>query len=70
MEWHRFRYCQAVAALHRLSTFGMMRTRGPDSVGYRPEAIQNITPAVVRLLSRYAARKSRMPVSIAAETEA
>lgn len=64
MEWSRFRYCQAVAALYRLSTFGMMRTRGPESVGYRPEAIQNITPAVVRLLSRYAARKSGAPVSI------
>jgi len=64
MQWDRFRYCQAVAALHRLSTFGMMRMRGPESVGYRPEAIQNITPAVVRLLSRYAARKSGAPVSI------
>ena len=70
MEWDRFRYCQAVAALHRLSTFGMMLARGPESVGYRPEAIQNVTPAVVRLLSRYASRKSRVPVSIDTETEA
>lgn len=64
MEWARFRYCQAVAALYRLSTFGMMRKRGPESVGYRPDAIQNVTPAVVRLLSRYAANKSHVPVSI------
>jgi aminoglycoside phosphotransferase (APT) family kinase protein len=70
IEWDRFRYCQAVAALHRLSTFGMMRKLGPESVGYRPEAIQNVTPAVVRLLSRYAARKTRVPVSIATEPEA
>lgn len=64
MEWERFRYCQAVSALHRLSTFGMMRTRGPEAVGYRPEAIENVTPAVVRLLSLYAAHKSGVPVSI------
>jgi aminoglycoside phosphotransferase (APT) family kinase protein len=64
MEWERFRYCQAVAALLRLSTFGIMRARGPAAAGYRPEAITNITPGVVRLLSRYAGRKAGVPVSI------
>jgi len=64
MELDRFRYCQAVAATFRLSTFGMMRTRGPESVGLRPEAIANITPDVVRLLSRYASRKSRTPTTL------
>lgn len=64
MELDRFRYCQAVAALFRLSTLGMMRVRGPESVGYRPEAIANVTPDVVRLLSRYASRKSGLPVSL------
>jgi aminoglycoside phosphotransferase (APT) family kinase protein len=64
MELGRFRYCQAVAALLRLSTFGMMRTRGPESVGYRPAAIANVTPDVVHLLSRYAARKSGVAVAI------
>ena len=67
MELDRFRYCQAVAALFRLSTLGMMRARGPESVGYRPAAIANVTAGVVRLLSRYAARKSGVPVSIAAK---
>jgi aminoglycoside phosphotransferase (APT) family kinase protein len=66
MEWKRFRYCQAVAAVYRLSTFGMMRARGAQSVGYRPEAIAYITPAVVGLLSRYASRKVGVPVSIPA----
>jgi len=42
----------------------MMRVRGPESVGFRPEAIENVTPAVVRLLSRYAGRKSGLPLSI------
>lgn len=64
MELDRFRYCQAVAATFRLSTFGMMRIRGPESVGLRPEAIANITPDVLRLLSRYASRKSRTPTTI------
>jgi aminoglycoside phosphotransferase (APT) family kinase protein len=64
LELARFRYCQAVASVLRLSTFGMMRARGPESVGYRAEAIAQITPAVVRVLSRYAARKTGVPVSI------
>jgi len=64
IEWERFRYCQAVAAIFRLSTFGTMRVRGPAAAGYRPEAIANVTPDVVRLLSHYAARKIGVPVSI------
>jgi aminoglycoside phosphotransferase (APT) family kinase protein len=58
MNFERFRYCQAVAALLRLSMLGMMRARGPEIVGFRPESISEVTPAVVRLLSRYATRKS------------
>lgn len=64
VELERFRYAQAVAALLRLSMFGMMRVRGPASVGFRPEANENVTPSVVRLLSRYASRKAGVPVSI------
>jgi aminoglycoside phosphotransferase (APT) family kinase protein len=66
MHWERFRYCQAVAALLRLSMFGMMRVRGPEAVGFRPEAIGHVTPSLVRILARYAARKSGVPVSIEA----
>lgn len=64
LDLARFRYCRAVAAVMRLSTFGMMRVRGPESVGYRPEAIAEITPAVVRLLTHYAARRNGVAVSI------
>jgi len=64
MELARFRYCQAVAALQRLSMFGIMRARGPAAAGFRPEAIANVTPGVVRLLSRYAGRKAGVPASI------
>jgi len=64
MELERFRFAQGVAALLRLSMFGMMRARGPESAGFRPEAIENVTPSVVRLLSRYAGRKAGVPVSI------
>jgi aminoglycoside phosphotransferase (APT) family kinase protein len=64
MELERFRHAQAVAALLRLSMFGMMRTRGPESVGFRPAAIENVTPAVVRLLCRLASRKAGVPVTI------
>jgi len=64
MELERFRYCQAVASLLRLSMLGMMRTRGAEVVGFRPEAIGEVTPAVVKLLSRYAARKSGAAVGL------
>jgi len=64
MDLARFRYCQGVAALLRLSMFGMMRTRGADAVGFRPEALANVTPSVVRLLSRSATRKIGIPTSI------
>jgi aminoglycoside phosphotransferase (APT) family kinase protein len=64
MEFSRFHFYQGVAALVRLSTFGMMRTRGPASIGYRPESIENVTPSVVRLLSRYASRKTGVPVHL------
>jgi aminoglycoside phosphotransferase (APT) family kinase protein len=62
VEFERLRYCQAVAALLRLSMLGMMRARGAETVGFRREAIGEVTPAVVRLLSRYLARKSGAPV--------
>ncbi|HZC46259.1 MAG TPA: phosphotransferase [Candidatus Acidoferrum sp.] len=64
MDFERFRYCQAVAALLRLSMMGMMRARGPEVVGFRREAIEEVTPAVVRLLSRYATRKSGASVRL------
>jgi aminoglycoside phosphotransferase (APT) family kinase protein len=68
MDLDRFRYCQAVAALFRLSTFGMMRTRGPASVGFHPVAIANVTPDVLRLLSRYASRKSGTPATLESQS--
>lgn len=64
LEWERFRYCQAVAALARLSMFGIMQARGPEAAGFRADAIANVTPGVVRLLSRYTERKAGFPVSI------
>jgi aminoglycoside phosphotransferase (APT) family kinase protein len=64
MEWERFRYCQAVAALLRLSMFGIMRARGPEAAGFRRGAIANVTPGVVRLLTHYTKRKAGLPVSI------
>ncbi len=64
IDFERFRYCQAVAALLRLSMLGMMRAHGPEVVGFRREAIHEVTPAVVRLLSRYATRKSGAVVGL------
>ena len=64
LDFERFRYCQAVASLLRLSMMGMMRARGAEVVGFRPEAIGEVTPAVVRLLSRYAARHSGAAVRL------
>jgi aminoglycoside phosphotransferase (APT) family kinase protein len=64
MDLKRFRYCQGVAALLRLSMFGMMCVQGAAAAGFRPEAIANVTPAVMRLLSRYATRKIGVSASI------
>jgi aminoglycoside phosphotransferase (APT) family kinase protein len=64
LDFDRFRYCQAVAALLRLSMLGMMRVQGPEAVGFRPEAISEVTPGVVRLLTRYAERKSGASVRL------
>ena len=64
MDLKRFRCCQGVAALLRLSMFGMMRARGADAAGFRPEALSNVTSGVVRLLSRYATRKIGVAASI------
>ncbi len=63
MDLKRFRYCQAVAGLFRLSTFGMMRARGPEAVGYRPEALAHVTADVVRLLTRHTARKTGVAIA-------
>jgi aminoglycoside phosphotransferase (APT) family kinase protein len=64
LDFERFRYCQAVASMLRLSMMGMMRVRGAEVAGFRPEAIGEVTPAVVRLLSRYAARHSGAAVRL------
>jgi len=64
LDFERFRYCQAIAALLRLSMLGMMKARGPETVGFRSEAISEVTPAVVRLLTRYAERKSGASVRL------
>jgi len=64
LDFERFRYCQAVGSLLRLSMMGMMHARGAEVCGFRPEAIGEVTPAVVRLLSRYAARKSGAAVGL------
>lgn len=64
LDFERFRYYQGVAALLRLSMLGMIRTRGPETVGFRSEAASEVTPAVVRLLSRYLERKSGASVRL------
>jgi aminoglycoside phosphotransferase (APT) family kinase protein len=64
LDFERFRYFQAVAALHRLSMFGIMRRRGAELEGFRPEAAADVTPAVLRLLSRYAARKTGTAIAL------
>jgi aminoglycoside phosphotransferase (APT) family kinase protein len=64
VELRRFRYYQGLAAALRLSMLGMMRMRGPQSVGFRPGAISEVTPSVLRLLGRYVARKTGTVVTV------
>jgi aminoglycoside phosphotransferase (APT) family kinase protein len=56
LDLERLRYYQAVAALYRLAMFSLMRARGAESAGHRPQAIAEVTPAVLRALSRRIAR--------------
>jgi aminoglycoside phosphotransferase (APT) family kinase protein len=65
MDLRRLRFYQGLAGALRLSMLGMMRVRGPQSVGFRPGAINEVTPSVLRLLSGYVARKTGAPVTIA-----
>lgn len=64
MELRRLRYYQSLAGALRLSMLGMMRVRGPQSVGFRPGAIGEVTPSVLRLLSGYVARKTGTAVTV------
>lgn len=64
MELRRLRYYQGLAGALRLSMLAMMRLRGPQSVGFRPGAISQVTPDVLRLLTRYVARKTGVPVTV------
>ena len=65
MDLRRLRYYQGLAGALRLSTLGMMRVRGPQSVGFRPGAITEVTPSVLRMVSGYVARKTGTAVTIA-----
>ncbi|HKD65574.1 MAG TPA: phosphotransferase [Candidatus Binataceae bacterium] len=62
LDFARLRYYQGLASIFRLSTQGMMLARGAESVGYRAEAVGEITGAVLELLARYATRKCRIPI--------
>ena len=64
MELRRLRFYQGLAGALRLSMLGMMRVRGPQSVGFRPGAISEVTPSVLRLLCGYVARKTGAVVTI------
>ncbi|SRR5579875_970069 len=68
LDFERFRYCQAVAALHRLSMFAIMRRRGAEQEGFRPEAAADVTPSAMRLLSRYASRKTGVAIPLDSPT--
>lgn len=62
LDFARLRYYQGLAAMLRLSTLGMMSSRGAESVGYRSEAAREVTRPVLKLLARYATRKCGVPV--------
>ena len=62
LDFARLRYDQGLAAIFRLSTLGMMLNRGAESVGYRAEAVSEVTRTVLDVLARYATRKCRIPI--------
>ena len=62
LDFARLRYCQGLAAIFRLSTLGMMLNRGAESVGYRAQAVSEVSAPVLQVLARYATRKCRIPI--------
>jgi aminoglycoside phosphotransferase (APT) family kinase protein len=62
LDLERFRYYQAVASLHRLAMFSLMRARGPESSGFRHQAIAEVTPGVLRALARRITRLTGVSV--------
>lgn len=62
LDFARLRYYQGLAAIVRLSTLGMIATRGAESVGYRSEARNEVTRPVLQLLARYGTRKCGVPI--------
>jgi len=62
LDFPRLRYYQGLAAIVRLSTLGMIASRGAESVGYRGEAAHEVTAPVLKLLTRYATRKCGVPI--------
>jgi aminoglycoside phosphotransferase (APT) family kinase protein len=64
LDFERLRYYQAVAALYRLAVFSLMQARGPESVGYRPRAMTEASPAVLRHLARRLARLTGVSVPL------
>jgi len=64
LDLERFRYYQAIAALHRLAMFSLMRARGPESAGFRSGAIAEVTPAVLRALARRVTRLTGVPMPL------
>src|SRR4029077_6888653 len=64
LDFGRLHYYEAVAALYRLAVFSVMRARGPESVGYRPRAIAEVSPAVLRHLARRLAHLTGVSVPL------
>ncbi len=62
LDFARLRYYQGLAAMLRLSTLGMMNSRGAESIGYRAEAAREVNRPVLELLARYATRKCGVPI--------
>jgi hypothetical protein len=62
VDFARLRYYQGLAAMLRLSTLGMISSRGAESVGYRAEAAREVTGPVLELLARYATGKCGVPI--------
>jgi aminoglycoside phosphotransferase (APT) family kinase protein len=62
LDFTRLRYYQGLAAMLRLSTLGMIGSRGAESVGYSAEAEREVNRPVLELLTRYASRKCGVPI--------
>lgn len=66
LELERLRFYQGLAAMLRLSMLATMRLGGSEGLGFRAQAVDEVSPSLLRVLARYARKKTGAPLTLPA----